>query len=275
MARRARIELSEAGGAPPAGWRRIEAELPLFGETLHVAADVEDRRGRLADVVPLARALCDRVVAAAIRRSEALGKPVSCRKGCGACCGKYIVSMTVPEGFRLIEDISRLPASVRDEVAGGFAEACTRIARSGIHEALARPAGEADLSPDEQLRVMDEWWAREGFPCPLLVEQACSQYAIRPLKCREFLVTSDPALCGTPSAERVPLPLSVSEALALWAGRIERTQPTQEMFFNLLAWYPPKQARAERTWRAVEMVRGFLDVARELAGAAAPPAAGP
>ena len=118
-----------ASPRPPAGWRRLETDLPLADETWHVAVDVQDRRAHLADIVPPARALCDRVVAA-VRQSESLGKPISCRKGCGTCCGKYLVTVTRPEGFRLMTDYAARPKSTFEAIARGLDEASARMKAS-------------------------------------------------------------------------------------------------------------------------------------------------
>jgi hypothetical protein len=42
-----------------------------------------------------------------------------------------------------------------------------------------------------------------GIPCPFLEDESCSIYADRPLACREYLVSSEPANCSRPEAAAV------------------------------------------------------------------------
>lgn len=269
MAKREAIRAvaSGNGGRPAAGWRRVAVEIPVFGQPVTVAADVRDGRMTLADVVPLGRMLCDQMVAAGIRQSEAAGEPISCRKGCGACCGKYVVSITPPEGFRLIVDLQALPTGARDSAVRAFGAACTRLDGAGLHEHMAALRQGGPMSTADQADALGEWWTRNGFDCPMLRSQSCLHYGMRPLMCREFLATSDPSLCGTTGVKRVRLPVSVAEAMLHWSAEMEDLPPMQEMFVNLLPWYENKRTRAQRTWRGPEMVRRFLEKVRELAAA--------
>ena len=57
---------------------------------------------------------------------------------------------------------------------------------------------------------------RLGLACPFLEDESCSIHEVRPIACREYLVTTPAEHCANPSAETVrcvPLPGKASEAL--------------------------------------------------------------
>src|SRR5215472_16970104 len=63
-----------------------------------------------AEVIPALQGLVDAVVSAA-----EVGKVISCRKGCGACC-RQLVPISRTEGEQLLELIGRLPPTRRETV---------------------------------------------------------------------------------------------------------------------------------------------------------------
>jgi hypothetical protein len=90
--------------------------------------------------------------------------PVACSKGCSYCCKTY-VSATIPE-------VLNLARSVRQNAA--------RTAR--VLEA-AKVSGKTPQALRETYRI----------PCPMLENDACSEYAHRPISCRYLLSSSLPA----------------------------------------------------------------------------------
>ena len=64
-----------------------------------------------------------------------------------------------------------------------------------------------------------------GIPCPFLEDESCSIHEDRPLRCREYLVTSPAAMCAgveNQPVEVVPVLNRPSEALAA-IGRGDQT----------------------------------------------------
>ena len=55
----------------------------------------------------------------------------------------------------------------------------------------------AEATGPEARRDMAKRYFDAGVACPLLVDGRCSVRSVRPLACREYLVTSDPRHCAT------------------------------------------------------------------------------
>jgi hypothetical protein len=59
-------------------------------------------------------------------------------------------------------------------------------------------------------------YLRSRVACPFLINESCAIHAVRPMKCREYLVTSPAARCVNPTAETismVELPATFSKIL--------------------------------------------------------------
>src|SRR5260370_11349540 len=87
----------------------VRLRLRILGEPLAVEAPGPPEHVRLDEVLPLLRAIDDRAVDLAVRRSEAKGKTVSCRKGCAACCRAQPVPVTPPEAYALLRLVQNPP----------------------------------------------------------------------------------------------------------------------------------------------------------------------
>jgi hypothetical protein len=93
-----------------------------------------------------------------------------------------------------------------------------------------------DAEATTQLAV-DYFHAR--VPCPFLENESCSIHPIRPLVCREYLVTSPPALCQDPSVNQVAgvkLPLKLSRVLFSFGQRLSQDPRGWIPLVFLLAW---------------------------------------
>lgn len=144
-----------------------------------------------SEVVPALQGLVNAVVAAA-----EIGKEISCRKGCGACC-RQLVPVSRTEGERLLGVIEAMPPERRRELGARFAAAATAIKGAGLDQRRGR----AD-------RELSTGYFALGIACPFLEEESCSIHPERPLVCREYLVTSPAELCAGPAQEGVtPVPV--------------------------------------------------------------------
>jgi hypothetical protein len=105
-------------------------------------------------------------------------------------------------------------------------------------------------------------------PCPFLENENCGIYSIRPLACREYLVTSPPALCEDPAKNEVfgvELPLKLSHVLYAFGRSIEHDTRGWIPLVFLMAWARSDVAPGERvSGTGEEVLRQFLEKTAEV-----------
>ncbi len=107
--------------------------------------------------------------------------PISCGPGCGACC-RQAVPVTAAELRAIRAWLDALPD---DE----------RLAHD---RRIVATKARLDASDGEAIGMENERaYFALGIPCPFLVNESCSIHPARPLACREYVVTSDPAHCAS------------------------------------------------------------------------------
>ncbi len=164
------------------------------GETLELSVTVPAGPARLDALLPLFHGVADAVVDGAAALAAASGRPVTCGMGCAACC-RQAVPVSPSEARALAALVAALPVERRTVVEARFA-AARRDSATVLAATLA-----ADPQADSQAYGL-AWHAR-GVACPFLEDEHCSIYDVRPLICREHLVTSPPVECATPGSGRV------------------------------------------------------------------------
>jgi len=185
---------------------RVTFELRLHFEkgSINVTVPVPDREMRVADFLPVLHGLQDAVTLGVVKDVEGSGKQISCRAGCGACC-RQPVPISESEAVRLAELVASMPASRREHVRARFDGALRTLESHGLLERL-RAFSSVDRT--ERMRLGGEY-LQLRIPCPFLEDESCGIYDDRPLRCREFLVTSPPENCVNPgpgNIERPPSP---------------------------------------------------------------------
>ena len=203
--------------------RRIELVLRIDGDPLPVSAPQPPARGRLDELLPAMQAIDNAAIGHAIRKAEAAGKQVTCAKGCSACCRAQPVPVTPPEAHALLLLVEAMPAARRREVEARFADRVARLRDAGLADGFLHrdPALDADGA-----RALARDYFALGLVCPFLQDDACSIHPQRPFVCRQYLVTSDPALCADPFAnpvEVVPMPVQAATAMLSAASRAMAT----------------------------------------------------
>jgi len=205
----------------------MDGQMDTLGETLaaNIEFSVDGRKVSLQvqvpagavparRILPLVHGLADMLVDMAV---EAQAEPVSCAKGCGACC-RQLVPISVTEARAIAALVQAMAEPRRGAVVARFAEACRRMEEAGLGEGLR------DFSriPRDQLIAFGLEYFRLGVPCPFLEDEACAIHADRPVICREFLVSSDPRHCADPhpqTTRRIALGARASHALPALEAR--------------------------------------------------------
>lgn len=193
---------------------------------------------RLAGVARLAMAWSGILLRSDEERSRAAGKPISCRKGCGACCNQ-VVPVSPAEAFSLMDTLRELPPSLRNR----------RLARI---RAIVRSLNRKAASGPSPWHDPDAYFAL-GEPCPFLVRGSCSIHAERPLACREQLVISDPRLCASfPDfgIHILPLSHSVRDALMTLSAELLGTVPERIPVVAVPDWVREHAEAGTRAWDA-------------------------
>jgi Fe-S-cluster containining protein len=188
----------------------VRLRLNVLGETVELNASVPVGQARLDEVLPLLRQIDDVAIDRSVAQSEAAGKPISCCRGCSACCRAQPVPVTPSEAYALWRLVESLPEPRRSEIRAKFADREQRLDESGLADVFLN--SDRDLTGAEAREIARRYF-RLGLVCPFLENDACGIYHERPFVCRQYLVTSPSSLCSDPFANKVdvvPMPLAAA-----------------------------------------------------------------
>jgi Fe-S-cluster containining protein len=156
-------------------------------------------------LLPGAQALANQVAELGAARARRAGHPVSCAKGCGACC-RQMVPISPTEARHLAALVAAMPPSRAAEVRQRFAKALSKMESADLPQ---RGHPQTDKAAYREFGLA---YFRQGVACPFLHQESCSIHPRRPLVCREYQVTSPPAACaklGSGEVRQVPVPVSI------------------------------------------------------------------
>jgi Fe-S-cluster containining protein len=252
----------------------IAIELDAGPQPVSVRLTSPDEEVRLSDVVPAARLVATQLARSARSHVESGGIAVPCAKGCAACC-RYLVPLSVPEAFRLREEILALDADRRRGIIAAYIRAARLVMNAeppGAHPGEGVGAGRGAAAAE----ALSRWYAGLRLDCPLLEAELCAMYPQRPIACREHMVTGDAERCsreGGETAQAVRLPFSVGEALARLAADLEGTDLQAVMLPLTMLWTQEHLSRGRRTWPAGEVLRRFAEILKRMSAEADCPGA--
>jgi len=239
--------------------------LPVGGGFLHASAQVPAGRTTLTELLPIVRNLEGAITGRIAEEAQAAGSPVSCKAGCAACC-RQMVPLNLFEAEALMAWLQTLPEERRSELEGRFHRALSKLRDAGVID-----------------KVLDPQWGREeGFAtgvamayfnafvaCPFLENENCGIYSIRPLACREYMVTSPPELCQDPAkfdVAGVQLPVKLSHVLYAFGRQMERDTRGWIPLVFLLAWGKSGLSPGDHvSGTGEEVLKEFLDQAAAVA----------
>jgi Fe-S-cluster containining protein len=213
----------------------------------------------LVDALPSAYSLLAQATEVAIRHS---GAP-SCRAGCGACC-RHLVMLSVADARVLISEVEAMPEERRSVIRQRFAVGLERLERSGLLGPKGTRGFVVEKEGDEDARrgeITARYFAL-GIPCPFLEEDSCSIHPVRPLICREYLVTSDPKFCahyGHEQIEMIPPPLGVAAAMGRVAKAVAGTAHEGVPMLLLFEWMEQEGSKLDAKVDGLDVFRRFLE----------------
>jgi Fe-S-cluster containining protein len=185
---------------------KVPLSFTALGESVSVEVDVLPEQARLDELLPVLRILDDRINEVAIRKN---GQPVTCAKGCSACCRIQPVPVTPVEAYSLSLLVESMPEPRRAAVVARFRDCVSRLEDAGLTSVYleGRPADSTEQAQANARKYLDL-----GLVCPFLEDDACGIYDSRPFTCRDYLVTSPKEFCSD------PLSLPVRRAPTLVSG---------------------------------------------------------
>lgn len=167
--------------------------------TLDAQAAVPRGIVKTTGLLPIFQGLTDTIVSSTVKGLNDEGVEISCRAGCGACC-RQIVPISEHEARRVAEVVDEMPPERQAVVRERFHNAMQTFIDLGMFDRMMRMGQIEDRK--ERVELGLEYF-KAGVPCPFLENESCGIYEDRPLRCREFLVTSPPENCANPTAETV------------------------------------------------------------------------
>jgi Fe-S-cluster containining protein len=249
----------ETSNYAPSPMSTAEISLKVGETTLHAQVQLPARRTTLTELLPIIQTLENAIVDKVSEEAQAAGRPISCRAGCGACC-RQMVPVSLFEAEALSEWLQTLPEERLLALRTRFHAALKSLRDSGVLKTIVEEEWRLDEKGTSQLAI-DYFHA--GVPCPFLEEESCSIHPIRPLSCREYLVTSPPELCRDPSVHNVSgvkLPVKLSRALYAFGQQIEEQRRGWIPLVFLLA-YQENGGKPGDCWAGpgAEVLKKFLD----------------
>lgn len=224
----------------------FELMIDLSPKPIHIAIVATDLQATMSDLVPAARQFASIISKTIVDNLRAQGRDVTCKKGCDGCC-RYMISLAPVEAFRLADEIDNLDEPKRRQTLSRFNQLARKI--------LATPP------PEPAAQAIDNWCRSMDLTCPFLKDHLCQQYQIRPIVCREYIVTTPASHChqgDTGKSETVIAVPSIAEALVELAGELEQTTGEAVMLPLAIAWAKTYSHRSRRTWPAKHLAQRFV-----------------
>ena len=213
----------------------VEFTIGIGDGKFNASAVVPSGQTNLTQILPVIQSLHTSFIDGIAAQLSQAGHAISCRAGCGACC-RQMVALNIVEAEALAAWIRALPESRQQELAQRFHQALLKLSAAGIIDRIVNQDWLADEESTLQI-ALDYFHQR--VPCPFLENESCSIHPIRPLICREYLVTSPAELCADPATlqvKGVPMPLRFSRALNQIGAEIEQDKRGWIPLVFLFAW---------------------------------------
>lgn len=243
----------------------VSLELDYLDEPLHFCIGVAQEQARLADIVPPARTVSTKLALAMLEKLRRDGKTVPCCKGCSACCS-FLIPLSVPEVFRLRQEVLAMPASRGGAVLQSCLSAAKRILDNKTSDFNAEEL--IQINGPTQISRLGKWYTSLKLSCPFLSDGLCTIYLQRPTACREYIVTGSAQLCKaewTDESQVVPMPINILDALAQLASELEQSSVEAVVLPLALPWSQENLERDRHRWPAITMVERFVEIVKTMA----------
>jgi Fe-S-cluster containining protein len=214
---------------------QVNFTLDIGPGRLDASAIVPAGETNLTQILPVLQDLSSDIINGVAQIAESEGYGISCRAGCGACC-RQLIPLSLFEAEFLAGWISTLPRERQAEIGARFDAALLQLRDAGLLDRMD-PSRRVPGSAEEKALAID--YIRQRVACPFLENESCSIHPIRPVICREYLVTSPPENCVDPSVYPVvgvPIPLKLSEVLIEVGSHVDPASHGWMPLVFLFAW---------------------------------------
>ena len=247
------------------GEKIIGLELDIFGRRLDFRIAAVGN-ARLADIVPAARVICDKITEITTEQIRIQGGSIPCHKKCPACCN-YLVSLSVPEVVCFRQEIFHKRKYQPSPALRTYLHAARRIIRHRPPDNILESSSNSSNNPSE-LKALADWYAGLNLICPFLRNSQCTIYEQRPFVCREHFVTGSAQGCrrGSGEAQVIEMPVQMGNVLCRLSKELCDVSDAVMMPLAL-AWCDINKQLCERTWPAEVMTKLFVEIIKETVSA--------
>lgn len=187
-------------------WITGNIGISIGGRPLNMQVTVPAKPVKPHRMLPIFQQMTNAFVDMSVQAAESQGKTISCKAGCGACCCQP-VPISELEVYHLREVVENMEEPRRSEIKKRFSDAVAHFENKGWFEKmrlcaeLSKTETPESVMKEVQKTAME--YFDEGVSCPFLENNSCSIHEVRPLACREYLVTSPAENCSRPTAETI------------------------------------------------------------------------
>lgn len=206
----------------------------MQGAKIECSAELPEGPVRPQVLLPVLQDLSSAIGEIVVRNAEQVGRPVSCRAGCGACC-RQLVPISAAEAQALAEWLDGQPEERQAVLRERFRQAAARLEETGIAAELR--AIRWQRRDRESTHELGMRYFALGVACPFLEEEQCTIHPIRPLRCREYFVVSPAAHCADPAHHEivnVEPSVLLSRLVSRWDAKGEPQQPPELIVLAML-----------------------------------------
>ncbi len=214
---------------------QVSFSLQIGESTLNASLPVPAGKTTLTALLPILQDFDSSMIDHVVDEAAKAGHPISCRAGCGACC-RQMVPLSIFEAESLGQWFNTLPTERQAELEARFRSGLMKLREAGILDKIMDQSWGAD---DKSFVQMAVDYFHASVPCPFLENESCSIHPMRPLICREYLVTSPAELCQDPSIHQISaihLPLMPSQSLYKIGQELTHDMRGWMPLIFLLAW---------------------------------------
>jgi Fe-S-cluster containining protein len=237
---------------------RVCLNITIFGKELNLTIGFLDVPVRVCDIIPVAQAICDKIINATLSSTKNLGLHIPCKKGCSLCC-KNLVPLSDPEALWLNEEISRMPIYEQKVLHRSIEFARRKLLAT-------QPP---DFSEKNSKQDISNWYAGLNLTCPFLAENVCDIYKSRPLACREHIVTGIRHCNGANTTQNTQIlkpPVSVLEAVAQLYAELEKDHIDAIMLPIMVEWAESVKNTEPKTYYMSHLLGRLVEILEQQAG---------